>query len=237
MVLDIIVVSLALISGIVGIKKGMIAIVTKLVGFVLALVFGFMFYKSFASYLTQNYEFSAKITESIKNAIVSETQKSSESDAESAEDTEKVQEEYISISNILQKFNLTGKINLEEEQESLSQEKTLSDAVAEKITMYIMNIISFLIIFLGIIIVAAVLSLILGLIFSLPLLNSVNKIGGFVAEVALLMVKLWVVLGIISILSPMSFMTWVVGLIESSTVIKFLYNHNILMQLIYRIKI
>lgn len=237
MVLDIIVVSLALISGIVGIKKGMIAIVTKLVGFVLALVFGFMFYKSLASYLTQNYEFSAKITESIKNAIVSETQKSSESDAESAEDTEKVQEEYISISNILQKFNLTGKINLEEEQESLSQEKTLSDAVAEKITVYIMNIISFLIIFLGIIIVAAVLSLILGLIFSLPLLNSVNKIGGFVAEVALLMVKLWVVLGIISILSPMSFMTWVVGLIESSTVIKFLYNHNILMQLIYRIKI
>lgn len=237
MVLDIIVVSLALISGIVGIKKGMIAIVTKLVGFVLALVFGFMFYKSLASYLTQNYEFSAKITESIKNAIVSETQKSSESDAESAEDTEKVQEEYISISNILQKFNLTGKINLEEEQESLSQEKTLSDAVAEKITVYIMNIISFLIIFLGIIIVAAVLSLILGLIFSLPLLNSVNKIGGFVAEVALLMVKLWVVLGIISILSPMSFMTWVVGLIDSSTVIKFLYNHNILMQLIYRIKI
>lgn len=241
MVLDIIVVSLALISGIIGIKKGMIAIVTKLVGFVLALVLGFMFYKSLATYLTQNYEFSAKITESIKNAIASGEQKPSEDSAEdkveNSDDTEKAQQEYISISNILQKFNLTEKINLEKEQENLGEEKTLSDAVAEKITVYIMNIISFLIIFLGIIIVAAVLSLVLGVIFSLPLLNSVNRMGGFAAEVVLFMVKLWVVLGIISILSPMSFMNWIVGLIDSSTVMKFLYNHNILMQLIYKIKI
>lgn len=257
MVLDIIVVSLALISGIIGIKKGMITIVTKLVGFILAIVLAFSFYKSFATYLTQNYEFPAKITESIKNAIVSGDQKTSEDGmenidnaehvdneniaegdkVENLDDTEKAQQEYISISNILQKFNLTGKINLEKEQENLDDKKTLSDVVAEKITVYIMNIISFLIIFLGIIIVAAVLSLVLGIIFSLPLLNSVNRMGGFAAEVVLFMVKLWVVLGIISILSPMSFMNWIVGLIDSSTVMKFLYNHNVLMQLIYKIKI
>lgn len=237
MVLDIIVVSLALILGITGIKKGMIAIVTKLVGFVLAVVFAFMFYKSLAQYLTQNYEFSAKITGSIKNAIVSEEQKTSENDTQSTEDKEQMQEEYISISNILQKFNLTEKINLEEEQESVVQGKSLSDVVAERITGYIMNIIAFLIIFLGIIIVASVLSLILGAIFSLPLLNSVNKTGGFAAEVILFVIKLWIVLGIVSVLSPMSFMSWGMNLIDSSVIVKFLYNHNILMQLIYRIRI
>lgn len=225
MVLDIIIVCLALISGFVGIKKGMIAIVTKIVGFVLATIFAFMFYKSLATYLTQNYEFPAQINESIKNIIASEENNTTQED------------EYISLSNIIERFKLDGKLDLEEEQKSLEEEKTLSDVVAEKITMYIMNIVAFLIIFLTIIIVAAVLSLILGVIFSLPLLNSANKLGGFAAEVILFVIKLWVVLAVISILSPMSFMTWAVNLIENSVIIKFLYNHNLLIQLIYRIKI
>lgn len=227
MVLDIIIIAIALISGFIGIKKGMISIVTKIAGFILATIFAFMFYKSLASHLVANYEFPSKINESIKNAISSQQKETSDT-AES---------EYISLSNIISKFNLTEKINLEEEQKNLVEEKTLSDAVAEKITMYIMNIISFLIIFLAIIIIAAVLSLILGAIFSLPLLNSLNKTGGFASEIILFVIKLWVVLGVISLLSPMSFMSWIVGLIDNSVIVKFLYNNNLLWQLVYRIKI
>lgn len=227
MALDIIIVAIALISGFIGIKKGMISIVTKIAGFILATIFAFMFYKSLATYFIANYEFPSKINESIKNAISSQQKETS--DAEESE--------YISLSSIIAQFNLTDKINLKEEQENLTEEKTLSDAVAEKITMYIMNIISFLIIFLAIIIIAAVLSLILGAIFSLPLLNSLNKTGGFVAEIMLFVIKLWVVLGVISLLAPMSFMSWVAGLIDNSVVVKFLYNNNLLWQLVYRIKI
>lgn len=227
MVLDIIIIAIALISGFVGIKKGMISIVTKIAGFILATIFAFMFYKSLARYFTVNCEFPLKINESIKVAISSQQKETSDT-AES---------EYISLSNIISKFNLTEKINLEEEQKNLVEEKTLSDVVAEKITMYIMNIISFLIIFLAIIIIAAVLSLILGAIFSLPLLNSLNKTGGFAAEIILFIIKLWVILGVISLLSPMSFMSWIVGLIDNSVLVKFLYNNNLLWQMVYRIKI
>lgn len=225
MVLDIIIISLVLISGFIGIKKGMIVIITKIAGFILATVFAFIFYKSLATYFIANYEFPSKINQSIKSAIASQKQEANEKD------------EYINLSNIIEKFNLTEKINLEEEQENLSEEKVLSDVIAEKITMYIMNIISFLIIFLCIVIIVAILSVILGAIFSLPLLNSLNKTGGFVAEIVLFVVKLWVILGIVSLLSPMSFMSWIVGLIDNSVIVKFLYNNNILMQLIYRIKI
>ncbi len=227
MVLDIIIVSLALVFGIIGIKKGMISIVTKIVGFILATVFAFMFYKSLATYITDNYEFPSKITESIKNAIVSQQKENSSVE----------EDEYISLSNIIEKFKLTGKIDLDEEQENLPEEKTLSDVIAEKITMYIMNIIAFLIIFLCITVIAAVLSLILGAIFSLPLLNSLNKTGGFAAEIILFVIKLWVVLGIISLLSPMNFMSWIVGQIDKSFIVKFLYNNNLLWHLVYRIRI
>lgn len=227
MVLDIIIVAIALISGIIGIKKGMISIVTKIAGFILATVFAFMLYKPLATHLIANYEFPSKIKESIRNAIASQQK-----------ETPEVEEsEYISLSNIIENFNLTEKIDLKEEQENLVEEKTLSDIVAEKITMYIMNIISFLIIFLAIIIIAAVLSLILGAIFSLPLLSSLNKTGGFAAEIILFVIKLWVVLGIVSLLSPLSFMSWVVGQIDNSIIVKFLYNNNLLWKLVYRIKI
>lgn len=225
MILDIIIICLILIFGFIGVKKGMIAIVTKIAGFVLATIFAFMFYKPLASHLMKNYDFPTKITESIKNIIASEQKNVTQED------------EYISLSNIIEKFNLKDKVNLKEEQENLDEEKVLSDVIADKITLYIMNIISFLLIFLGIIIIATILSFILGAIFSLPLLNSANKIGGFIAEIVLFVVKLWVVLAVISLLSPMSFMSWVVNLIENSVIIRFLYNNNLLTQLVYRIKI
>ena len=54
MVLDIIIIAIALISGFIGIKKGMISIVTKIAGFILATIFAFMFYKSLASHLVEH---------------------------------------------------------------------------------------------------------------------------------------------------------------------------------------
>lgn len=224
MLLDVIIVSFALISGFIGVKKGMVAVVTKIVGFILATVFAFMFYKELASYINTKYEFPLKINESIKNAIVSDENSSKE-------------EEYISLSNVIKKFNLTDKINLDEEQENLTEEKGLTDVVAEKITSYVINIISFLIIFLSVVIVAGILSLILAAIFSLPLLNSINRLGGFAVEIALFVIKLCIVLKIISILSPLSFMSWIVALIDKSVLVKFLYYNNYIANLIYRIKI
>lgn len=224
MLLDVIIVSLALISGFIGVKKGMVAVVTKIVGFILATVFAFMFYKELASYINTKYEFPSKINESIKNAIASDENSSKE-------------EEYISLSNVIKKFNLTDKINLDEEQGNLTEEKDLTDVVAEKITSYVINIISFLIIFLSVVIVAGILSLILAAIFSLPLLNSINRLGGFAVEIVLFVVKLCIVLKIISILSPFSFMSWIVALIDKSVLVKFLYYNNYIANLIYRIKI
>lgn len=224
MILDIIIVSLALISGFLGVKKGMVAIVTKIVGFILATVFAFMFYRQLASYINAKYEFPSKINYSIKKAISSNSDDSKE-------------DEYINLSNIIKKFNLTDKINLKEEEETLTEEKSLSDAVAEKITSYVINIIAFLIIFLSIIIIASILSLILGAIFSLPLLNSINKLGGFVAEIVLFILKLCIILEIISVLSPLSFMSWIITQIDGSVLVRFLYYNNYLARLIYRIRI
>lgn len=222
MILDVIVIAVVLITGIVGIKKGLIAVITKLVGVILATILAFTLYKSVASYLYSNFSFGKSINAYIQNAIGS---------------SQNEEEEKVSITEILNKFGLQNKVNIEEEKENIDDGTTLTQVVANKITSYIMNIIAFLVVFIVVIIVTAVASLILSAIFSMPLLSSINKIGGFAIEIVLSLIKLWVILELISILSPMSGMQWINAQIEASVFVKFLYEHNLLTNLIGKIKI
>lgn len=225
MILDIIVILLVLISGFVGIKKGFVNVVVKAIGFVLAIILASTCYQSLANNLYENYSFGQKINESVKNFITSE---------ESNQNTE---QEYINLTNIINKFKLEDKIELKEEQENLQQGVTLSDVVAEKITGYVMNIISFLGIFIVVIIASGIVGLILSAVCLIPGLKEVNKLGGFFIEMVFTILKLWTVLGVLSLLSPMSFMNWIITQIENSILVEFLYENNLLISLLSKIKI
>jgi len=225
MILDIIVIVLVLISGFIGIKKGLINVIVKIVGFIIAVILAYSCYQNVANYLYQNFEFGQKINDSVKNFITKK------------EDIKTNEQEYISLNEIINKFNLQNKIDLNKEENNLNEGTALTDIVAEKITGYIMNIIAFFGIFLSVIIIAAIIGWILSAICLIPGLKEVNKIGGFAIEIVLALLKLWVMLGIISLLSPMSFMSWILNQIDKSVIVDFLYNNNALVGLISKIKI
>ena len=225
MILDVMVVLIVLISGFIGIKKGMISILVKLIGFILAGVLACTCYESLANYLYENYTFGQKINENVKEFIAKDVNSETE------------EQEYINLTNILNKFKLEEKIDLKEEEKGLETGVALSDVVAEKITGYIMNIIAFIGLFLAVIIASAIIAIILSAVCLIPGLKEINKTGGFVVEIILSVLKLWVVLGIISLLSPMNFMSWIVTQIEKSIIVDFLYNNNLLVGIISRIKI
>lgn len=225
MILDIIVIVLVIISGFIGIKKGLVNVVVKIVGFILAAILACTCYQNVANYLYENYTFGQKINNSVREFISSE------------ENVQNNEEEYINLTKIIDKFKLQDRINLDEEQENLDEGLSLTDVVADKITGYIMNIIAFLGIFIAVIIIAAIVGIILSAVCLIPGLKQVNKIGGFAIEIILAILKLWIVLGIISILSPMSFMSWVVTQIDKSILVDFLYDNNLLVGLISKIKI
>lgn len=225
MILDIIVIVLVIISGLIGVKKGLVNVVVKIVGFILAAILACTCYQTLASYLYENYTFGQKINNSVHEFIASD------------ENVQNSEAEYINLTNILNKFKLQDRINLEEEEENLDEGIALTDVVAEKITGYIMNIISFLGIFIAVIIIASIVGLILSAVCLIPGLKEVNKIGGFAIEIILAILKLWIVLGIISLLSPMSFMSWIITQIDKSVIVDFLYDNNLLVGLISKIKI
>lgn len=225
MILDIIVIILILISGFLGIKKGLINVVVKIVGFIIAIVLSCTCYQTVANYLYENYTFGHTINESVKNFIANE------------EGNENTEQEYINLTEVLNKFKLEDKIDLDKEEAELDEGEALTEVVANKITGYIMNIISFLGIFIIVIIISGIIGLVLSAVCLIPGLKQINKIGGFAIEIILAVLKLWVVLGIISILSPMSFMSWVIDQIDNSILVQFLYNNNLLVGLITKIKI
>jgi len=225
MILDIIVIILVIISGFIGIKKGFVNVIVKIIGFILAAILACTCYQSLANYLYENYTFGYKINNSVKEFISND------------ETIQNKEDEYINLTNILNKFKLQDRIDLAEEEENLDEGVVLTDVVAEKITGYIMNIIAFLGIFIAVILIAAIVGIILSAVCLIPGLKEVNKLGGFAIEIILAILKLWVVLGIISILSPMSFMSWIIEQIDKSVLVDFLYNNNILAGLITKIKI
>ena len=146
MILDVMVVLIVLISGFIGIKKGMISILVKLIGFILAGVLACKCYESLANYLYENYTFGQKINENVKEFIAKDVNSETE------------EQEYINLTNILNKFKLEEKIDLKEEEKGLETGVALSDVVAEKITRYIMNIIAFIGLFLAVIIASAIIT-------------------------------------------------------------------------------
>ncbi|MBR5227740.1 MAG: CvpA family protein [Clostridia bacterium] len=221
--LDIIVLIVVLVSAFIGMKKGLVCILTKLVGFILAIILAYTCYETLGNYLCNNYKVNEKINTSIKNVI--------------SEEAGKEEEDVYKLNEVLGKFGLQDKINLDEELENVESGSNLTDVVSEKITQYIINILSFLAIFLSVIILSSILSFILSAVFSLPGLKFINKTGGFIIELVLSLFKLWIVLRIIEMLSPMGFMQGVNNLIDTSIFVKFMYHNNLLMGLLSKIRI
>lgn len=224
--LDIIVLILILISCFIGMKKGLVCILTKLVGFILAIILSYTCYQALGDYLCKNYNLNEKINSGIKAVI-----------KDSYDEQEEGKEDVSKLDGILDKFGLQDEIDLKEESETVKEGNSLTDVVADKITQHIINILSFLAIFVSVLIISTILSFILSAFFSLPGLKFINKTGGFIIELVLSLLKLWIILQIIELLSPMGFMKGIINMIDSSVFIKFMYNNNLLMGILSKIRI
>ena len=134
-------------------------------------------------------------------------------------------------SNILEKlitsenssivFFVQEKLGLENEQ-----------AVVEKIIQYVFIGIGFVSVFVVTRLVLWIAQKILENIFELPVLKMFNKLGGVIASAVLFVIEVSIILAIIKSVSALAFMNTVINFIQSSVIIKALYDHNIVTNLI-----
>ena len=118
----------------------------------------------------------------------------------------------------------------------INKELQASSAVlANKVVNYLFIGIGFMLIFITAKVVLSVAFFILELIFELPLLKEMNKLVGLGLESGFMLIKIWMVFGLISFMSPMDFMAKAVKLLNDTVLAKLIYDNNWLLSFIISI--
>ena len=103
---------------------------------------------------------------------------------------------------------------------------------SENISRFVMKGLSFIAIFLIVRIICYILQMILNVVFNLPLLSTVNGIGGTVVGGLSVLIKIWIVLALISFVSPLPMFDSIVSYIDKTFLVKLLYNNNLLVAVV-----
>ncbi len=212
MILDVIIILILALSAFLGYKKGLVTMVISLAGIIVAIILAISLQNSVAKFLIEKTGLGDSIKTQISDTI-NQTMLNKEG---------QVQDE----SNIEKKDNFISNFI----KEDIVAENV--DTVAENITLFIFKGISFIAIFIVTIIIMYIIRMILNLVCELPILNSINKIGGLIGGIFKGSLIIFIILAIINLLEPMGFVTPIISFINSSIVTKFLYSYNLIVLMI-----
>ena len=105
--------------------------------------------------------------------------------------------------------------------------------LSHRISEWIINGSSFMLIVFGVIAVLSLLTIFLDQVMKLPLLKEANKLGGIAVGVIRGAFSVLVMMTIITFILPFMHGTWLISAIENSQIAIYFYNNNLLLYLIY----
>ena len=201
MILDIIIILYVVINALIGFKKGFAKVLISFLALILAIVLAYTLRGTVANLISNNTNIDTKIehtiSSGIKNIINSDNK-----DLEDSKETFYYQ--------ILDKMGANENVDL----------------FANKVARYIIEIISFIGIFIAVILISFVLQLISNFVFNIPGIKGINRILGLILATLISIIKVWIYLLILSVIAPL--LPSVEEYIMNSTVIaNFIYNTNI----------
>ena len=106
---------------------------------------------------------------------------------------------------------------------SVTTEDEISKA-AEAVSRFVMKGLSFIVIFLIVRLICYILQMILNIVFNLPILSSINSMGGTAVGVLSILIKVWIILAIISFISPLPLFEGINAYIDNTFLVKLLYG-------------
>ena len=107
-------------------------------------------------------------------------------------------------------------------------------AVSNAVVTVIVNIFCIVLIYLLVKVAFRLFEGVLNLIMKLPVLNFINRVGGMVCGIITSVVVLWVVLACVVLLAATDIFEPVNNAIQTTSVLKYFYNNNVLMKLIIK---
>ena len=201
-ILDLVVIGLIVLGAFSGHKRGLVGIVVSFISLILALVLAFVLQSTVANAL-----YDSGLGKSVSGIVEDNIN-------QMIKEKKNVEDSFYGtiISNVTTP-------------EQVSQ-------ASQTVTMFIMKGISFIAIFLVVKLICYILQMVLNLVFNLPILSSINGIGGTIIGALSVILKIWILLAILSFIAPLPMFASIEEYIDQTFVIKLLYNYNFIVSII-----
>ena len=216
--IDLILIAMFLLSIFLGYKKGLIGVAFKIVSFFIAIVITLILYRPVAGAIIKN----TTIDETIENIIVERLSSTK------IEEGEKINKAETNLPNMIVDYINEGVENtVNSVKDNIVQ--TVAKDLAEN-AIYILTMVGLFVILRIVLLFAKAL---LEAVSELPIVKQFNEVGGILYGILRALVCIYILLTIISFFSPMLEQTSILTIIEQTILTKWLYNHNIILNLFF----
>jgi uncharacterized membrane protein required for colicin V production len=217
-VIDLIVIAFILLSTFLGYKKGLIGVAFKIVSFIIAVVIALILFKPVSSLIIEKTDWD----ENIENVIYEKIA------GTSIEQGEEIKEEETDLPSVIVNYINDGIEN------TIQEAKTnIAETVSKDFAKNVIQIITLIAIFIVARILLIFAKVLLEAIAELPLVKQFNEVGGILYGLLRGIFVILVLLALASVLLPIFNQTAILTYIDQSIVTKFLYNHNIILNLFF----
>lgn len=203
-IIDVIILALIALFTFVGYKQGLIKSALKILAFFIAIIISMLIYKHVANIVISNTEIDESLTETIVNKVLPEEK----SEKEFAEESFLISNSIIDTAN-----------------------KTIKE-VAENFSIKIIEIATFLILFIIAKLALMFITILSTLITKLPIIKQLDKTGGTIYGLIKGFFIVWVILAILSLISPL-LNAQVMNMINGTIICRLLYKYNLLLILLF----
>lgn len=217
-IIDLIVISLLILSIFLGYKKGLIGVAFKILSFLIAIVITLILYRPVSNFIMNNTEFA----KNIENTIV---QKLSSAEIKDGE----IKEENTDLPNVVVNY-----INKEISNAVDNTKDAVVKTVAKELSRSAINLIVIISIFIITRLILLFAKVILEAVAELPIIKQFNEVGGIIYGILRGIILIYVILAIISLILPMIDKDTILGIINNTILTKILYNNNIILMFFFK---
>ena len=211
-IVDLIIIGILMLCIFLGYKRGLTGSLLKIVTFVLALIIAFILFKPVSNFIINNTQLDEKLESSIKSMFL----EVEENDMESNMPT--VMIDY--INKVIENATNDAKT-------------TVIETASRDVAISIINLGVAIAVYLIARIILVFVKGIAGLITKLPVIKQFDLLGGIIYGLIKSLVIIYVILAIISFVSPIITDSGVIDSINQSFIGKGMYNNNLLLEIIF----
>ena len=218
-ILDIVIIAIMALSIFLGYRKGLVKIAVKLCAFLIAIIISIVFYKPVSNIIINN----TQLDEKIESKIIENGSIKVKEEEETARDEKEEQ----ANDNFLE--NVQGYVD-----ETITEtQNELVRKAAKEISGRLINIIVIVGLFIITRLILILLVLISDVITNIPIIKQFNKLGGILYGIIRGLLLIYSILAIVFLVVSISGNSNIIQIIESSMLTKFMYESNILLNIIF----